>query len=324
MSRCAILLVNWNGWADTIECLESLFRLDHENFRVIICDNGSEDNSLALIKAWADGELDLLLSCGSPHKSLVSPPVHKKIPYVVYARQEAEVGGDPTSDPHLVLIDNQENLGFAGGNNVGLRYLAARGDYDFVWLLNNDTVVAPDALNALVGRMAEKPAAGICGSTLLHYHKPERVQVCGGAYYCSWLGLPWHFGQLRDRDAPVSVELIEKLADYIVGASMLVSRAFIEQVGLMCEDYFLYYEEIDWAIRARGAFTLTYAADSYVYHKVGAAIGTSTDPRKKTPICDYYAIRNRILLTRNAFLGILTYRLLVSKFRSVIFPSPPI
>lgn len=301
MKRCAILLVNWNGWADTIECLESLFRLNMKDCRVVICDNGSDDDSLSRIKAWANGALDLRIPPGAPLKGLVSPPVKKPIPYVIYDRRSAETVGSLVDDPRLVLIDNAENLGFAGGNNVGLRYLMARSDYDYVWLLNNDTVVAPDALDALVGRMAEKQGTGMCGSTLLRYYNPEQVQVCGGAYYCSWIGLPWHFGQFRKCDDLVSLALVENFSDYVVGASMIVSREFLDDVGLMSEDYFLYYEELDWALRAKGTFNLAYAADSFVYHKVGASIGTSSNPRNKSPVCDYYAIRNRIRVTRRFF-----------------------
>ena len=301
MKSCTILLVNWNGWADTLECLESLFRLDRNNWRVLVCDNGSVDGSLDLIKAWAEGRLDVWLPPDDPHRNLKHPPVAKFFSYASYSRQDAEAGGDLADDSALVLIDNLENLGFAGGNNVGLRYLMARNDYDYVWLLNNDTVVDSNALDTLAERMAEKPDAGMCGSTLLRYYSPGRIQVCGGAYYCSWIGLPWHFGQLSKRENLTASIVVEKLSDYIVGASLFVSREFLETVGLISEDYFLYYEELDWAIRAKGKFTLAYAPDSFVYHKVGASIGTSSDPRKKSSTCDYYSIRNRIRITRRYF-----------------------
>lgn len=82
---------------------------------------------------------------------------------------------------------------------------------------------------------------------------------------------------------------------------MLVSRQFVEQIGLMSEDYFLYFEEVDWAVRAKGRFSLGYAPKSIVYHKVGASIGTSSNPAKKSLTCDYYNIRNRILFTRRYY-----------------------
>ena len=89
--------------------------------------------------------------------------------------------------------------------------------------------------------------------------------------------------------------------NYVEGASMLVSRQFIEQIGLLCEDYFLYFEEVDWALRAGGRFKLGYAPNSVVYHKVGSSIGTSSHPARKSFTCDYFNIRNRILFTRRFY-----------------------
>jgi GT2 family glycosyltransferase len=213
----------------------------------------------------------------------------------------AEAGGSTDQDVWLVLIRTGGNLGFAGGNNVGLRYLVSRGNFDYVWLLNNDTVVAPDAMSALLRRMGEKTSAGMCGSTLLHYDDPDRVQACGGGYYCRWIGLPWHLGQLRSAARLPSVSHVERWMNYVVGASLLVSKKFLEEVGLLSEDYFLYFEETDWALRSKGRFTMAYAPNSLVYHKIGRSIGTRTDPRHKSLVCDYYAIRNRLLFTRRYF-----------------------
>lgn len=297
MSRCAVLLVNWNGWADTIECLESLCRLESLPSQIVVCDNASADNSLHYIKAWADG----LLSPRSVPTGSRLPQMAGPVAWVEYDRATAEAGGHDEDDAWLVLVRVGENRGFAGGNNVGLRYLLARGDSDYVWLLNNDTVVAPEALSALLRRMVAKPEAGMCGSTLLHYAVPRRVQACGGGYYCRWIGLPWHIGQFCPADRLPSVAHVERWMNYVVGASLLVSREFLVDVGLMTEDYFLYFEETDWAVRATGRYSLAYASDSLVYHKIGRSIGTSSDPRRKSPLCDFYAIRNRLLFTRRHY-----------------------
>lgn len=299
--RVYIIIVNWNGWRDTIECLESVFRSSYPEFRVLVCDNGSADGSLDRIKEWADGKLQVEVSPENPMHHYSSPPVPKPVGYAAYFRLEAEKGGDLSFDPPLALIDVGANLGFAGGNNVGMRYALARGDFDYIWLLNNDTVVTPDSLTSLVNRLREKPDAGMCGSTLLYYEKPENVQALGGGWYCKWIGLPWHQGRLKKAGDRIDQARVERWINYVVGASMLVSQEFMQQIGLMCEDYFLYFEETDWAIRAKGKFALAYAPLSIVYHKVGGSIGTSSNPALKSFSCDYYNVRNRLFFTRRYF-----------------------
>ena len=89
--------------------------------------------------------------------------------------------------------------------------------------------------------------------------------------------------------------------NYVEGASMLVSRQFIDEIGLLCEDYHLYFEEADWAIRAKGRFKLGYAPQSVIYHKIGGSIGTSSNPANMSYISDYFNVRNRILFTRKFY-----------------------
>lgn len=280
VKRVSIILVNWNGWQDTIECLQSLRQLNYAPFRVIVCDNGSIDNSISRIKSWAD---------------------QQKLGYVEYQRATAEAGGALDADPLLTLIRNDENLGFAGGNNIGLQHVMARGDADYCWLLNNDTVVDPDALTHLVARMHTQPTVGICGSTIRFFHDRQRIQALGGGHYCRWIGLPWHYGRYTRWGGEISRHRAEAWMNYVEGASMLVSRQFLDEVGLLCEDYFLYFEEADWAIRAEGRFKLAYAPESIIYHKVGGSIGTSSNPAKMSYISDYYNIRNRLLFTRRFY-----------------------
>lgn len=280
MKRVYIVLVNWNSWQDSVECLESLQHLNYPNFRIVLCDNGSSDDSLQEIKNWAK--------------------LHE-IRYVDLLRADAETGRVQADDPELALIRNDENLGFAGGNNVGLIYAMAQGNADYYWLLNNDTVVEPDALNHLVARMEQQPQIGICGSTVLLYHDRQRVQALGGGHYCRWIGLPWHYRRFTRWGGKINQLRAESIMNYVEGASMLVSQQFLNKIGLLCEDYFLYFEEADWAIRGEGQFKLGYAPQSIVYHKVGGSIGTSSNPAKMSYISDYFNIRNRLLFTKRFY-----------------------
>lgn len=290
--RTAIVILNWNGWKDTVECLESVFRLDFSCFRVIVCDNASNDGSLEKVKSWADGRLDVAAS--GVRLKAASNRLSKPIRWVEYNREQAETGGFVDEDAPLVLIQTGANLGFAGGNNVGLRYVVSRGDCDYVWILNNDTVVEPDALTHLVASMKNKPGSGMCGSKLVFYHQPSKVQAYGGAAFDARRGVVTPLGQFQSTDAACDTASIERQTAYVVGASMLVSRPFLEDVGLMSEDYFLYFEEIDWAFRAYGKFNLAYSNDSVVYHKEGGSIGSSSTSEPSV-ISTRYLYRNRVL-----------------------------
>ena len=195
------------------------------------------------------------------------------------------------TDSRLVLIDAKANLGFAGGNNLALRYLRTRGYGSYFWLLNNDTVVEKGALNALICRMVADPAIGMCGSTLLYESARDTVQALGGAHYGRWLGTVKHIGHHERWPQRVDEGAVERQLSYLIGASTLASRAFLETVGLMQDDYFLYFEELDWAARAKGRFRLGYAARSTVYHKEGSSIGGNDRAKaSKSYTADLYAL----------------------------------
>ena len=283
MSRVYIVIVNWNGWKDTINCLASLLLLDYPEFRVVICDNGSQDDSVIRLREWG------VQTSGSD-----------QITWQELNRADAESGG-VSLDAMFTLVTTGTNLGFGGGTNVGLRYALACGDADFCWLLNNDTVVESSALTKMVERMHEKPDASMCGSTLREYGNRSRVQALGGAIYCKWLGVAWHIGRTIIGDALPDPALVEQKMDYVVGASLLVRSSYLNEVGLMAEDYFLYFEELDWVLRGHGRYSLAYAPESVVYHKTGASVGTATNPRRKSFKCDYFTLRNRIVFTRRHY-----------------------
>lgn len=203
--------------------------------------------------------------------------------------------------PDVPLLQSGANLGFAGGNNVGLRYALEHGAA-YVWLLNNDTLVERDALGELVAKMQADPSLGLCGSTLLYEAQRDMVQALGGARYNRWLGTVAHIGQHQPFDPQTDEGAVERQLDYLIGASTLASRAFLERVGLLQEDYFLYFEELDWAARAGGTFGLGYAAKSFVYHKEGSSIGGSdTAKDAKSYVSDFYSLKNRVRFTKRFY-----------------------
>jgi GT2 family glycosyltransferase len=300
--RVAVIVVNWNGWHHTIECLESFFRIDYPDYEVIVCDNGSRDGSLDRLKAWAEGRLDIIVPLAAELRALSFPPCPKPIAYRHYDLDGQARLPDPAQAAHrLTMVNCRKNLGFAGATNVALRCLMSHGGFEYFWLLNNDTVVRPDALRHLIARMRGRPDAGICGSTLLCYNAPQTVQALGGAKYNWWLGVPVHLGEGASASAPVVTCRVEAQMSYVLGASLLVSAAFVQEIGFLSEDYFLYFEELDWATRARGRFALAYALESIVYHKEGAAIGSSSDSRRRSALSDFFHIRGRLRFTRKFY-----------------------
>jgi GT2 family glycosyltransferase len=297
-----IIIINWNGWQDTIECLESIFRLKYKNFQVIVCDNNSEDNSLDYIKKWAAGNLDVFVPEQTPLHHLTHPPCKKPISYAHFER--ISLGFREISfnnSPDIILIQSKKNLGFAGGNNIGIRYALDRGDFQYIWLLNNDTVIDPNALSELISRFEKDSATGSCGSTLLYYHDPYKIQALSGGIYNKWFAITKHIGSMQNISKPIISNIVEKQLSYIVGASLLISKNFIERVGLMSESYFIYFEELDWFTRAKDHFTMAYAKDSIVYHKEGRSTGSLIDKSRNSYLSDYYSIKNRIVFSRKFY-----------------------
>lgn len=304
--RVYVLLLNWNGWRDTLECLDSLFRMHYPHFRVVVCDNASSDESVERIAAWADG---LLAAPAGASPARSAEEVAKPLPYALLDRAEAERGGGGEDAP-LVLVQNGSNGGFAAGNNVGLRYALARGA-DYVWLLNNDTVVAPDTLGELVAAAEADPGAGMVGAKLLFYDEPETIQAAAGGKLTRWNGFTSLYGSGEedrgDWDRPLE-------PDYVHGASLLVRAGVAREVGLMDERYFLYSEEVDWSVRTRRAgWRLGYAHRARVWHKEGRTARQDGGVGR-----EYHSTRSRFILIWTHYPRLLPLALAYSVYRTVL------
>lgn len=276
-----IIVLNWKNAPDTIECLESVFKLKSDNFQVALCDNASSDDSVERITAWLVGR-------GISHKVI----------------EEASLGGLSEVLPvRVAVIKNQKNYGYAGGNNRGLRYALATvvGD-GYVWIVNNDVTLDPEALSSLLKEAARRPEVSFFGSTILHYLKRDTIQTQGGDRLYPWLGMTRHIGEGRRLNNQIPQAEVEQKMSYILGAAVFIRLEALRAIGLLDENYFLYFEEIDWATRARRqGMKLGYAPQSWVFHKEGATIGVPIRPGRKNRVADYYLIRNRLVMTRRLF-----------------------
>ena len=170
-------------------------------------------------------------------------------------------------------MEASENHGYAAGNNIGLAWIEAAGGASHVWLLNPDTVIAPDALPRMLDRMADDPASGTCGALLCEMDQPGMVQCYGGAGFRRWTARPFDLGKGRRAGRPVDRSAVERQLGYVMGACLLARADFLQAAGPMDERFFLYFEEIAWQRAAGPAFRPRFAPDAVVYHRRHASGG---------------------------------------------------
>lgn len=194
--------------------------------------------------------------------------------------------------PHVTLIKSKENLGFAGGNNLGIR--ASSGAY--ILLLNNDTEVDPGFLEPLVSKLRENSQIGAVSPKIYFTHTPGMLQYTGFSDInpTTIRNKGWGHSQIDtgqfDKD---------RQTFFAHGAAMMVPREVIRQVGLMADIFFLYYEEMDWGLRIRNAgYSICYVHSAAVYHKESVSTG------KVSPLKTYYMNRARFIFTRRNVRGI--------------------
>ena len=217
----------------------------------------------------------------------------KKISYPNYEIIIVD-NASPSEDPQLIadaypdvtLIRSKENLGFSGGNNIGIR--AAKGEY-FLFL-NNDTEVESDFLEPLVDHFKSHPETGIASPKIIFYGTDDRIQYAGCTGINPWTGRGRTIGHMEkdegQHDQSFSTGLIN-------GAAMMVPRTVVEKVGLMPELYFLYYEEHDWTeMIKRAGYSCHYIASSKIYHKESMSVG------KLSVMKTFYMNRNRLMYIR--------------------------
>jgi GT2 family glycosyltransferase len=243
--KVVVVILNWNGLPDTLQCLESVVRIDYPNFATVVVDNGSH----------------------------VDP------------RPEIE-----TRFPQVPCIRLPRNLGYAGGNNVGIRYALDLGA-DYVFILNNDTIVEPNVLRAAVAVAESDPRIAAVGVKILAWEDPTRIWVAyGHVTYRQGLvrlvGYYWpddfRFTRVRD-------------VDWVPGTAMLLRRQALLDIGLFDDEYFAYHEDVDWCTSARKAgYRIVFAPEGRIFHKGHGSSGG----RRFVSLRQYLAGRNMVLFVR--------------------------
>lgn len=230
--RVAVIVLNWNGKALTLDCVKSLLELRAPNVETVVVDNASTDGSAEAVR---------------------------------------EAFGDRVS-----VIVNDDNLGFAEGNNVGIRYALERGA-DFVLLLNNDTVVDADLIDCMLRPFDGAADIGVTGPKIYYYTPRDQIWFAGGEVFL-WRGVSRHIG-IREKDRGQFDQ--RRDVDYVTGCALMAKREVFESAGSLDPSYVAYYEDVDFCMRARRAgFRIVYVPDGKVWHKVSASTGGQMSRRK--------------------------------------------
>ena len=257
--KVSIIILNYNGVEDTIECLESLSKITYPNYEVILIDNNSAGNDVEKLRNMYGGSIR--------------------------------------------IIRNELNYGFTGGNNIGIIYALENSNPDYILLLNNDTIVAPDYLTELVKVASSGPTVGAVVAKIYLYNKPHHIEStglkinmwCGQSYRLHW----------RRMDKGQYDEVTEVNAAST--NAFLIPADVLQKVGLFDEGFFIYHDDADWCLRARKAgYKILYAPKAKIWHKVGSAT------RKTTGLAYYYLARNNFKFmrkhaTRKQYQGFILY-----------------
>lgn len=286
--RVSIVILNWNGWEDTIECLESLFQINYSNFDVIVVDNASEDDSLEKIREYCSGDLKVesdFFKYNRDNKLINLIEFNEKFNDAKF-HSKSEI----SDSNQIILIKNNENIGFPGGNNTGIKFALRFFNPDYILLLNNDTVVDENFLGELVKNGKSREDVGILGPKIYFYNKPNIIWSAGCKI--SWKlsrGLQIGSGE-KDHQQYDTIKKVE----YVSGSAFLIETEVIQKIGLMDEKYFLYFEESDWTLRAnQEGYGSLYIPTARIWHKISQSGGGIS-----SPIGLYYITRNRWIFMR--------------------------
>ncbi|HEX2981553.1 MAG TPA: glycosyltransferase family 2 protein [Anaerolineaceae bacterium] len=244
LPKVEIIIINWNGKVDTLACLDSLRGVDYPAYHITVVDNGSADDSVAVLRAH---------------------------------------------HPEVVVLETGENLGFVGGNNVGLDVARSAGA-DYALLLNNDTEVAPDFLTRLVAPAETDPRVGITGPSIYYYSAPHTLWSAGGR-------IDWR----RGTTSMIGLDEVDRgqygreprAVDFVTGCALLIRMSAVDRVGVLDPRFFLYYEETEWCVRvARAGYRILHVPEAKIWHKI------SNVAREASPMVHYYMTRNRLLFLK--------------------------
>lgn len=289
MDPIYIVILNYNSWQDTVECIEALLNSEFRNFQIILLDNNSPNDSEIRIKDYLKGKIKR-----DPQDSFFRNKLITRsngLPFIYYKIEKELPGLEDLHNNHInnlnsdiidkpiLFLQTGENLGFAGGNNVALKILSRSilDDTVKIFLLNPDTFLDAHAL----GELSKIELQFFISSCMVKAYDKPHEQGFPGAFR-----IKRPFGVIQKNFAEI---------DYIYGGALFTNLATIRKIGLMPNNYFLYWEETDWCYGAKmEGVKLTICDKAVVYDKVGTSTGRGY-------LANYYFIRNGLIFYKKYF-----------------------
>ena len=244
--KIAIVILNWNGYEDTSECIISLQKIKYDNYQIVVVDNGSIQDDYLLLKK---------------------------------------------NFPKIEVVRSESNLGFTGGNNLGIEY-AMKMNSDYFLLLNNDTIVEPNFIQPLLDVFEKDKNAGIAAPQINYFYEPEKIWTAGGKISRMKGSGFDHSDQIYN-----STKSEIRYVTFVSGCCMLIKKEVLEKIGLFDGNFFLYIEDADLCYRTTHAgYKIVVNHHSRIFHKVNSS---TKENLALLPL--YYATRNRLYFASKNF-----------------------
>jgi len=270
--RVAIVILNWNGWKDTLQCLQSIYRITYDAFRVVLVDNGSSDESIAKFREYCRGGVEI-------RSSVISSGTQARQRHLLeITRNNAEVSSGSIktaagslSKDDLVLITNERNYGFSEGCNIGMRFSLSVLDVDYILLLNNDTTVASDFLDELVKVGDSDKRIGILGPKILYYDYCGRNDVI---WFAGGVIEPWRekfFSHIGNGETDTGQFDSGGDTEWSSGAAILIKKELVK-TALLNPVYKFGMEDVEYCLKARKlGYRVVYVPSAKIWHKSGVS-----------------------------------------------------
>lgn len=268
INHCSIILINWNGWKDTIECIETVLKQDYPNFDIIIVDNGSEDNSIEEIRNYLFGTN---LEIETNYPNLVYPLYKKPLDVV-------EIGLSNINNfenrkisqkiPKIFMIKSEKNLGFAKANNIAAKFAIQNLKTSYLFILNNDTIIDKNTITSLINFSNKYPLYAVLQSLIYYYDDSSKIWQAGGKIL-PWAQVKYYYKITKENSDSIS---------FISGCAMFIKSEIVKKYGTFSEKFFHGEEDFEFSLRMlKNKEKMALVTDSIVYHKIAASVEKKWD-----------------------------------------------